>query len=64
MKQKLIYTVEDVLGLIPISRTGLYRLIATQEIASIKHGRRRWFTAEALNSYVSNLQRVERGGRS
>lgn len=55
MQDKLIYSVTEVLELVPLSRTGLYRVIANGELRSVKIGRRRAFSAQDLIDYVSKV---------
>jgi excisionase family DNA binding protein len=50
-----LYTVTEVLELIPLSTTGLYKAIQNGDIDSHKLGRRRVFTARALIDYVNKV---------
>ena len=50
--EKLLYTVDDALRLVPISRTSLYKAIANGDIESYKMGRLRVFTEQALIDFV------------
>ena len=65
MFTKPLYTVREALDLIPLSTTGLYTLIRNGDIESHKLGRRRVFTAQALNNYVSKVTgtAAKRGAR-
>lgn len=53
MHYKPVYTVEEVLHLLPITRTGLYEAISNQEIRSFRPGRRRLFTHESVMKFVA-----------
>lgn len=53
--EKLLYTVDEALQLIPISKTALYRAISDGEIASHKLNRRRVFTPQALINYKNKV---------
>ena len=57
MISKILYTVEEAMDAVAISRTGLYKAIANNELVSMKIGRKRRFTAKALAEYVSLLER-------
>ena len=63
--EKLLYTVDEALQLIPISNTALYKAIANGEIASFKLKRRRVFTEQALINYVNKVTgpAAKRGAR-
>lgn len=57
MQNKLVYTVDEVLQLIPITRTGLYRAISNQEIQSFRPSRRRLFTHESVQKFIALWQK-------
>lgn len=52
---KQLYSVKEVLDLIPLSTTGLYKAIQNGDIESHKMGRRRVFTAQALINFVTKV---------
>lgn len=63
--EKLLYTVDEAIQLIPISKTALYEAIANGEIASHKLKRRRVFTLQALRNYANMVPgpAAKRGAR-
>lgn len=65
MFNKLLYSTREVLQLIPISNTSLYRAIANGEIDSSLLGRRRVFTGQALTDFVTRITgpAAKRGAR-
>lgn len=63
--EKLLYTVDDALKLIPTSSTSLYKAISKGDIESHKMGRRRVFTAQALINFANRVTgpAAKRGAR-
>lgn len=53
--EKLLYSVGEVMNLLPISSTRLYKAIQNGDIESHKMGRRRVFTEQALINYVAKV---------
>ncbi|MGI8753301.1 MAG: helix-turn-helix domain-containing protein [Acidimicrobiales bacterium] len=53
---KRLYTVLEAATSLGISRTRLHQLVAAGAIVSVKVGRRRMFSADALDAYVSGLR--------
>ena len=53
---RLLYSVEEAADLLGIGRTFMFRLLATGEIESVKIGRRRMISRDALDGYVDRLQ--------
>ena len=49
--EKMLYTVDEVMALLSISRTRAYRAIASGELPSVKIGRRRLIPTEGLEGY-------------
>lgn len=63
IKNKILYTVEEAKVAVAVSHTHLYTAIAKNELRSIKIGRLRRFTHEALHEYAQLLERRSSGGR-
>lgn len=57
VQYKPVYTIEEVLHLLPVSRTRLYKAIANREIRSFRPGRRRFFTHDSVMKFVSLLEK-------
>ena len=55
--EKLLYRPTEAAAVLGRSKTALYSLIRTNRIRSIKDGKFRFITAEALEEYVRTLQR-------
>ncbi len=53
---KLLYRPKEAAGVLGISRDKLYDLIRAGRIASVKDGRARFITADALTAYVGQLE--------
>jgi excisionase family DNA binding protein len=56
MKQKLVYTVEEVMSAVSISRHRLYQAMANNDLRSMKIGRLRRFTAEAVRDFIAKME--------
>ncbi len=54
---KLLYRPKEAAVALGISKTVLYELIRTNRIRSIKDGKFRFITADALSEYVRTLER-------
>ena len=54
--EKLLYRPKEASALLGISRDKLYDLIRAGRLASVKDGRARFITAEALHTYVGQLE--------
>jgi excisionase family DNA binding protein len=55
---KLLYRPREAAAALGISKTVLYSLIRTNRIRSIKDGKFRFITADALREYVRTLERT------
>jgi excisionase family DNA binding protein len=53
---KLLYRPKEAALVLGISRDKLYDLIRAQRITSVKDGRARFITADALTAYVRQLE--------
>jgi excisionase family DNA binding protein len=53
----LAYSVEQAAELLGIGRTFMFQLVATGEIESLKIGKRRLITRDALHGYIDRLRR-------
>jgi excisionase family DNA binding protein len=53
---KLLYRPKEAAEVLSISRDKLYDLIRAGRIDSVKDGRARFITADALTAYVSQLE--------
>ncbi len=56
MLDQILFRVEDSAKLLDVSRATLYELIRDGRIESVKIGRSRRITREALERYVTSLQ--------
>jgi excisionase family DNA binding protein len=54
--EKLLYRPKEAAAVLDISRDKLYDLIRAGRIASVKDGRARFITADALSAYVALLE--------
>ena len=54
---KLLYRPREAALVLGMSKTALYDLIRTNRIRSIKDGKFRFITADALHEYVRTLER-------
>ena len=54
--EKLLYRPKEAASVLGISRDKLYDLIRAGRISSVKDGRARFVTADALTAYVSQLE--------
>ena len=54
---KLLYRPREAAAALGISKTALYGLIRANRIRSIKDGKFRFITADALGEYVRTLER-------
>jgi excisionase family DNA binding protein len=54
--EKLLYRPKEAASILGISRDKLYDLIRAGRISSVKDGRARFVTADALAAYVSQLE--------
>jgi excisionase family DNA binding protein len=52
-RQRLAYSVDEALELVPIGRTKMFELMATGELRTITIGRRRLIPADALAALVA-----------
>jgi excisionase family DNA binding protein len=55
---KLLYRPREAAAALGISKTALYDLIRSNRIRSIKDGKLRFITADALREYVRTLERT------
>lgn len=55
---KLLYRPREAAAALGISKTVLYSLIRTNRIRSIKDGKFRFITADALRDYVRTLEQT------
>ncbi|MGV8922339.1 MAG: helix-turn-helix domain-containing protein [Thermomonas sp.] len=55
--QKFLYTVDEALTLLSISRTRVYKAIASGDLPTVKVGHRRLIPSEGLISYYDLLLR-------
>ena len=58
---KVLLSIEDALEATGVKRTTLYDLLRTQQLESIRIGRRRLIPAEALDAFVQRLRDESRG---
>jgi excisionase family DNA binding protein len=56
MIEKMMYTVDELLAVIPVSRTRLYEAIQSKEIRSAFLGRRRVFSVAAAREFVARIE--------
>jgi excisionase family DNA binding protein len=54
-REQILYSVEDAADMLGIGRTFMFQLIATGEINSLKIGRRRKVSRDALDAYIARL---------
>ncbi len=54
-----LYTVKEVMSVLKISRTGLYRLIADKKLRPIKLGERTLFKETELKRFIDSLKPKE-----
>jgi excisionase family DNA binding protein len=57
---KLLYTLDEVCDLTSLSRATLYRRIGSGQLVSIRVGRSRRVSAEALRRFITVLERESR----
>lgn len=55
MSERLLYSVDDAMAQLSVSRTRVYELIRSGQLVSVKVGRRRLVPAVAIASYVDVL---------
>ena len=55
---KLLYTAEEAAGVLGLGRSKVFELLATGELRSVKIGRARRITLDALQAFVNELDRV------
>lgn len=55
--ERLSYTIEQAVDVTGIPRTRLYGAIASGELRTFKHGRRRFASADALREFITSLER-------
>jgi excisionase family DNA binding protein len=56
---KLLYRPREAALILGRSKTALYELIRTKQIRSIKDGKFRFITADALREYVKTLEQQD-----
>jgi excisionase family DNA binding protein len=56
MDQPLLYNVKEAAGLLGISRSKFYALVAEQRIATVSVGRCRRVEPHALEKYISTIR--------
>jgi excisionase family DNA binding protein len=56
---KLLYRPREAALILGRSKTALYELIRTKQIRSIKDGKFRFITADALREYVKTLEQED-----
>jgi excisionase family DNA binding protein len=64
---KACYSVNDVLKILSLSRTTLYKLVARGELSPMKIGRKTLFSAADISTLLTKLQReadAKRVGRA
>lgn len=59
MEMPSLYTPKEVADYLKITRGTVYSMVSRQEIASIKVGRHRRFTAQQVKDYLAEKRRVE-----
>ena len=60
MHQSILYTVPQAAQMLQVSRSTLYRLIATGELETLSVRGTRRIRPAAIERYVDNLQRMQR----
>jgi excisionase family DNA binding protein len=50
-----LYTIEETMNLLKVSRAGLYRLMSTGKIKHVKLGGRTLFKESELSRFIDNL---------
>jgi excisionase family DNA binding protein len=50
--ERLVYTVDEAASALCLSRAGIYELIRSEQVRSIKVGRRRLVPVNALREYI------------
>lgn len=58
MEDKLLYKVTDVAQVLSLSRTKVYELVRSGELASVRIGGSRRVRGEDLARYVESLERI------
>ena len=58
-KDRISYGIGDAMELVGITRTALYQLISSGEIASIKVGKRRLITRRALEQFITRKEKEQ-----
>lgn len=58
---RISYPIEEGFGLIGVSRTRGYQLIAAGDLQTYKDGKRRYVTRKALEACVATMQRNSEG---
>lgn len=53
--EKLLYTIEEAMAVVAVSRSRLYELLSTGDIVAVKAGKRMLVRAESLVAYVDSL---------
>lgn len=53
---KLLYTVEEAVALLSLSRTSVFQLISDHRLAAVKIGGRRRVAHRALDDFVASLE--------
>ena len=59
MTEAVLYSVADAAAALGISRSAVWELLQSGEIASVKYGKRRLIPAESLHAFAAALPRVE-----
>lgn len=59
-RERLLYSAEEAADLLGIGRTFMFALLASGEISSLKIGKRRKVTRDALDEFILRLQSEQR----
>ncbi len=51
----VVYRVDEAATALRLSRSGIYELIRSGRLRSVKHGRRRLIPVDALTEYIASL---------
>jgi excisionase family DNA binding protein len=61
-RERLLYSAEEAAGLLGIGRTYMFALLASGEISSLKIGKRRKITRDALYEFIQRLRSEQETG--
>lgn len=59
LQERITYGVEDAHRQLGITRSALYQLMSSGEVASIKVGKRRLITRRALEAFIERQEKLQ-----